>query len=80
MMRPLISSNFTRILSSNGFKKDPETTPLEFTYVVSKGRKTNFSEVLTVTEKFYKIRYGHKSLSKDEEKTINEILKKIRKQ
>jgi len=67
-----------KILSAKGFKKKPESTPLEFAFLVSNSTGYGLEEILTVTEKFYKARFGHKELMKSEEKLIHEILKKIK--
>ena len=71
-------NDMLKILSDKGFKKKPETTPLEFVSLIKENKEIDSNQIFLVTEKFYKIRYGHKELLKNEEKLIRQILKKLR--
>ena len=71
-------NDMLKILSDKGFKKKPETTPLEFVSIIRGDKGIDFNQIFLVTEKFYKIRYGHKELLKSEETLIQQVLKKLR--
>lgn len=60
-----------RVLASKGFKREPHQTPLEFAFAV------NMPEAVKVTEKYNRVRFGEKSLSRDEANEIEGWLERI---
>ncbi len=60
-----------RVLASKGFRREPHQTPLEFAFAV------NMPEAVKITEKYNRVRFGEKSLSRDEAYEIENWLAKI---
>ncbi len=61
-----------KVLASKGFKRQPHQTPLEFAFAL------NMPEVVKITEKYNRVRFGEKDLSKDESKDIEDWLNNLR--
>ncbi len=60
-----------RVLASNGFIREDHQTPLEFAYSVG------MPEVLKITEKYNRVRFGENDLSDDESLDIQNWLKQV---
>lgn len=60
-----------KVLASKGFKREPHQTPLEFAFAL------NMPEAVKITEKYNRVRFGEKDLSKDESKEIENWLKDL---
>jgi hypothetical protein len=60
-----------KVLASKGFKREPHQTPLEFAFAL------NIPEAVKITEKYNRVRFGEKDLSKDESKEIENWLKDL---
>jgi hypothetical protein len=54
-----------RVLASKGFIRKTHQTPLEFAHAVG------MSEVVNITEKYNRVRFGEKHLSRDESREID---------
>ncbi len=63
-----------KVLASKGFKRNPHQTPLEFAFAL------NIPEAVKITEKYNRVRFGEKDLSKDESKEIENWLKDLENQ
>ena len=59
------------ILAKQGFKRESHQTPLEFAFAL------NMPEAVKVTEKYNRVRFGEKSLSKDEASDIENWLQSL---
>ncbi len=59
------------ILAGKGFKRQAHQTPLEFAYAL------NMPEAVKITEKYNRVRFGEKNLSKDEAQEIETWLKSL---
>jgi len=57
-----------RVLAVKGLVRDPHQTPLEFAYAVG------MSEAINITEKYNRVRFGEKELSKNEADEIESWL------
>ncbi|MDQ3633129.1 MAG: DUF3488 and transglutaminase-like domain-containing protein [Acidobacteriota bacterium] len=60
-----------KVLASKGFQRKPHQTPLEFAFAL------NMPEAVKITEKYNRVRFGEKDLSKDESKEIENWLEKL---
>lgn len=60
-----------RILASRGFRRASHQTPLEFAFAL------NMPEAVKITEKYNRVRFGEKSLTRDEADEIEEWLKDL---
>jgi transglutaminase-like putative cysteine protease len=60
-----------RVLASKGFVRENHQTPLEFAHAVG------MSEVVNITEKYNRVRFGEKHLSRDESAEIESWLEEI---
>jgi hypothetical protein len=60
-----------RVLASKGLRRLPHQTPLEFAYAV------NMPEVIKITEKYHRVRFGEKYLSSDEADDIEDWLGRL---
>ena len=60
------------LLSKNGFRREPYQTPLEFAYSLE------IAEAVNITEKYNRVRFGEKRLSKDEERKIETWLENLK--
>lgn len=60
-----------RILTTKGFTRAPNQTPLEFAFALQ------MPEAVSITEKYNRVRFGEKSLSKDETQEIENWLKNL---
>jgi hypothetical protein len=61
------------ILGSKGFRREMHQTPLEFAFAL------NMPEAVRITEKYNRVRFGEKNLSKDETTEIKDWLEKLEK-
>lgn len=52
------------VLASKGFRREPHQTPLEFAFALK------MPEAVRITEKYNRVRFGEKNLSKDETQEI----------
>lgn len=59
------------VLASKGFRREPHQTPLEFAFALK------MPEAVKITEKYNRVRFGEKDLSKEESKEIESWLSKI---
>ncbi|HXG83075.1 MAG TPA: transglutaminase domain-containing protein, partial [Pyrinomonadaceae bacterium] len=59
------------VLASKGFTRLPHQTPLEFAFAL------NMPEAVKITEKYNRVRFGEKNLSKDETTEIEDWLKNL---
>jgi hypothetical protein len=62
------------ILAKQGFKRESHQTPLEFAFGL------NMPEAVNITEKYNRVRFGEKSLSKDEAIEIETWLQSLDKE
>jgi len=60
-----------RILAAKGLTRETHQTPLEFAYA------SGIPEVVNVTEKYNRVRFGEKHLSRDEADKIEDWLKSL---
>ena len=60
-----------KVLASRGFTRQSHQTPLEFAL------NLNMPEAVNITEKYNRVRFGEKNLSKDESQEIENWLKKL---
>lgn len=60
-----------RVLVSKGFTRQPHQTPLEFAFALK------MPEAVRITEKYNRVRFGEKNLSKDETIEIEDWLEKL---
>ncbi len=63
-----------KVLASKGFRRESHQTPLEFAFAL------NMPEAVRITEKYNRVRFGEKNLSKDETQEIEDWLKNLAKQ
>jgi len=61
-----------RILADKGWIREPHQTPLEFAY------SSGMPEVVSITEKYNRVRFGEKNLSRDEADEIETWLKNLK--
>ncbi|MBK8466950.1 MAG: DUF3488 domain-containing protein [Chloracidobacterium sp.] len=61
-----------RILADKGWIREPHQTPLEFAY------SSGIPEVVSITEKYNRVRFGEKNLSRDEADEIETWLKNLK--
>jgi transglutaminase-like putative cysteine protease len=59
------------VLASKGFRREPHQTPLEFAFALK------MPEAVRITEKYNRVRFGEKNLSKDETQEIENWLKDL---
>ncbi len=62
-----------KVLASKGFTRATHQTPLEFAFAL------NMPEAVRITEKYNRVRFGEKNLSKDESDEIENWLEKLEK-
>ena len=62
-----------RVLASKGFRREPHQTPLEFAFAL------NMPEAVRITEKYNRVRFGDKKLSKNEANEIENWLNDLAK-
>jgi len=60
-----------KVLASKGFALAAHQTPLEFAFAL------NMPEAVFITEKYNRVRFGEKNLSKDESLEIENWLNKL---
>ncbi|HEY0427670.1 MAG TPA: DUF3488 and transglutaminase-like domain-containing protein [Pyrinomonadaceae bacterium] len=60
-----------RVLASKGFRRESHQTPLEFAFALE------MPEAINITEKYNRVRFGKKSLSRDEAEEIENWLKSL---
>lgn len=60
-----------RVLASKGFVRENHQTPLEFAHAVG------MAEVVNITEKYNRVRFGEKHLSRDESREIENWLEEL---
>ena len=60
-----------KVLASKGFTRQSHQTPLEFAFAL------NMPEAVKITEKYNRVRFGDKNLSKDEAQEIENWLEKL---
>ncbi|MBA4183958.1 MAG: DUF3488 domain-containing protein [Acidobacteria bacterium] len=60
-----------KVLASKGFTRAAHQTPLEFAFAL------NMPEAVRITEKYNRVRFGEKNLSRDEAREIENWLKSI---
>ena len=60
-----------KVLASKGFTRAAHQTPLEFAFAL------NMPEAVSITEKYNRVRFGEKNLSKDETQKIEDWLKDL---
>ena len=60
-----------KILASKGLRRPPHQTPLEFAFGL------NMPQAVRITEKYNGVRFGAKSLSRDEAREIEDWLKEL---
>ena len=60
-----------KVLASKGFTCAAHQTPLEFAFAL------NIPEAVCITEKYNRVRFGEKNLSRDEVREIENWLKSI---
>ena len=60
-----------KVLAGKGFIRDAHQTPLEFAFAL------NMPEAVRITEKYNRVRFGEKSLSREEAQEIENWLKSI---
>ncbi|MEP7038283.1 MAG: DUF3488 and transglutaminase-like domain-containing protein [Acidobacteriota bacterium] len=60
-----------KVLASKGFTRQSHQTPLEFAFAL------DMPEAVKITEKYNRVRFGEKNLSKDEAQEIESWLEKI---
>ncbi len=60
-----------KVLAGKGFKRESHQTPLEFAFAL------NMPEAVCITEKYNRVRFGEKNLSKDETIEIESWLKDL---
>lgn len=60
-----------KILASKGFTRHAHQTPLEFAFAL------NMPEAVSITEKYNRVRFGEKNLSRDETREIENWLKNL---
>jgi protein-glutamine gamma-glutamyltransferase len=60
-----------KVLASKGFARESHQTPLEFAFALQ------MPEALKITEKYNRVRFGEKDLSKDEAEEIENWLKEL---
>lgn len=68
-----------KLLERRGIAKKKNITPLEFASSIAIHDEQISRGVLEITKSYYKVRFGHQSLSKDEISRISEMLLKIKK-
>ena len=59
------------LLARRGFRRAPHQTPLEFAFAL------DMPEAVKITEKYNRVRFGDKSLSRDETREIEDWLKDL---
>ncbi|MDQ3180865.1 MAG: DUF3488 and transglutaminase-like domain-containing protein [Acidobacteriota bacterium] len=60
-----------KVLAGKGFKREPHQTPLEFAFALQ------MPEAVKITERYNRVRFGEKNLSKGEAKEIENWLKNL---
>ncbi len=60
-----------KVLASKGFVRAEHQTPLEFAFALK------MPEAVSITEKYNRVRFGEKDLSKDEAEEIESWLKEL---
>ena len=60
-----------RVLAEKGFARQPHQTPLEFAFAVG------MPEAVSITEKYNRVRFGEKPLSRDESVEIENWLEEL---
>ncbi len=60
-----------KVLASKGFTREPHQTPLEFAFA------SKMPEAVKITEKYNRVRFGEKNLSKDEAQEIENWLESL---
>lgn len=60
-----------KVLAKQGLNREPHQTPLEFAFAL------NMPEAVSITEKYHDVRFGEKSLSRDEANEIENWLKEL---
>lgn len=68
-----------RLLERGGITKEKNTTPLEFALSLNIHNEEISRGVLEVTKTYYKVRYGHQPLYREEISTILEIFLRMKK-
>ncbi len=58
-------------MASKGFTRAAHQTPLEFAFAL------NMPEAVRITEKYNRVRFGEKNLSKDESQQIEDWLESL---
>ncbi|MBU1627615.1 DUF3488 domain-containing protein [bacterium] len=67
-----------RILERRGIKRHPTLTPFEFLNQSIDKSSQDYDGILTITELFYKVRYGDKKLTSMEVDIVSDIIYKLR--
>jgi hypothetical protein len=60
-----------KVLASKGFRREPHQTPLEFAFALE------MPEAVKITEKYNRVRFGEKNLSRDEAEEIEDWLEDL---
>jgi hypothetical protein len=60
-----------KVLASKGFRREPHQTPLEFAFALE------IPEAVKITEKYNRVRFGEKNLSRDEAQEIENWLENL---
>jgi transglutaminase-like putative cysteine protease len=60
-----------KVLAGKGFRREPHQTPLEFAFAIQ------MPEAVKITEKYNRVRFGEKNLSRDEAEEIEHWLKDL---
>lgn len=60
-----------RVLATQGLRREPHQTPLEFAFAL------NMPEAVRITEKYNRVRFGEKNLSRDEAQEIEKWLRNL---
>jgi transglutaminase-like putative cysteine protease len=60
-----------RVLASKGFRRQPHQTPLEFAFALK------MPEAVSITEKYNRVRFGERNLSRDEAAEIENWLESL---
>ncbi len=68
-----------KLLEKRGIIKEKNKTPLEFAISLNTKQDEISREVFELTETYYRVRFGHQPLSREEISRISEIFQKIKK-
>jgi len=66
--------NMNDILARKGIKRPPSVTPAEFAAILLAEKGRAYEKVLYITETYNKVRFGGRSVGKDESAALREAL------